>query len=199
MTITAESVSVSVILDMMIKNRIEAIIKALVLRAQVRESGFSMMELIAVISVLAILTAIAVPAFSDWRERAAMSNLHGTLMAHMKQGRVKAMAENRDVTVEFDPLKFNLAAAPVPLPVAGTAYVFDVLVAPSIRSMPAVEEERLVDVSEFSKNIIITKNGGTKFRFPSSGATVGTTITLTSSNASVVAKTIILNKIGRSY
>jgi len=161
-----------------------------------------MMELIAVISVLSILTAIAVPAFSDWRDRAAMSNLHGTLMAHMKQGRVKAMAENRDVMVEFDPVKFNLAMPPVPLPVIGKAYVFDALQVGSVRAVPPIEEERLVLVSDFSDHITITKKGvvnGLFVKFSGSGTAKNITFVLTSTNPSVAVKTITINLLGRAY
>ncbi|MDQ6961194.1 MAG: prepilin-type N-terminal cleavage/methylation domain-containing protein [Mariprofundaceae bacterium] len=185
----------------MIKNRIEAIIKALQPQVQVREFGFTMMELMAVIAVLSILTAIAVPAFSNMKDRSGMSNLHSTLMAHMKQGRVKGMAENRDVVIEFKPTKFNLAVAPVPLPVAGAAYVFDALKAASTRSVPSVEEERLVSVRDFSNKILITKNAPltTAVKFSSAGGTANTTITLTSSNTNVAVKTITLNIVGRAY
>jgi len=166
---------------------------------QVRASGFSMMELIAVISVMAIVTAIAVPAFSNWRDRAAMSNLHGTMLAHFKQARVKAMAENRNVTVQFDPLLFNLAAPPTPLPVMGSAYVFDVLVAPSVRSVPPVEEERLVTVAEFSKSIVITQNVGSSITFKGTGTASNLTVTLTSPNPTVNVREIVVNILGRSY
>jgi prepilin-type N-terminal cleavage/methylation domain-containing protein len=49
------------------------------MRCQIRHSGFTLVELIAVIVVLAILAAVAVPRYFDYRQRALASAGAGTL------------------------------------------------------------------------------------------------------------------------
>jgi len=55
-----------------------------------------------VIAIIAILLSIALPAYSTWRERSAAKTAVDTLVAHLKQARIKAITENRSVTVSFD-------------------------------------------------------------------------------------------------
>lgn len=55
----------------------------------------------AVIGIMAIMTAAALPAFSAWRENTALQSASQTLMAHLKQARLMAVSGNRTVHVVF--------------------------------------------------------------------------------------------------
>jgi len=84
---------------------------------QEREAGFSLIELMVVIGIMAIITAIALPAYSSWRERTAARNAADGLMAHLKQARIMAVSDNRCVEVHFDvaaPYGYTVDAGPNP-------------------------------------------------------------------------------------
>lgn len=70
-------------------------------RQGVREDGFSLIELMMVIGIMSIILAIAVPYFNQWRQSTALSTATETMMAHLKQARVRAVSDNRQVAVSF--------------------------------------------------------------------------------------------------
>ena len=59
--------------------------------------GFTLIEMMVVIAIIGIILAIALPAYSSWRERTALRSAADALMAHLKQARHLAIAENRSV------------------------------------------------------------------------------------------------------
>lgn len=65
------------------------------------EYGFSLIEMMIVIVIIGIMTGIAVPAFSDWRQKQAVRSASQALLSQMKQARVLALAENRSVSIDF--------------------------------------------------------------------------------------------------
>lgn len=71
-------------------------------RPQARQAGFSLVEMMVVISVMGILFGIAIPAFQNWRERTAVRTASETLMAHLKQARHLAHTMNRNVVFTVD-------------------------------------------------------------------------------------------------
>jgi len=63
--------------------------------------GFSLIEVMVVVGILGVLTAVAVPSFQEWRQHGAVNNAVSTLYLKLKQARALAVAESRSVTVTF--------------------------------------------------------------------------------------------------
>ena len=97
--------------------------------------GFTLVETMAVVAVGAILATIAIPAYRDWMTHSAVNNAAATVMAHLKQARNMAMAENRNITVSFD------------FPAA--KFTYDVGVPPN-------QKNQVIDLKQFS-NSLMTK------------------------------------------
>lgn len=68
---------------------------------EVRQGGFSLIEMMIVIVIMSIILAIAVPYYTRWRQSTALSSATETMMAHIKQARVMAVSYNRQVAVSF--------------------------------------------------------------------------------------------------
>lgn len=66
-----------------------------------QERGFTLFELIIVIAIIGVASTVAVPEFSKWRARQAVNGAAKSLLSHLKQARVIAMAENRNVRITF--------------------------------------------------------------------------------------------------
>jgi len=54
-----------------------------------------------VIGIMAIIMAIALPAYSSWREQTAVMTATDSMAAHFKQARMRALAQSRSVTITF--------------------------------------------------------------------------------------------------
>jgi len=65
------------------------------------QRGFTLVELMVVIGIMAIIMAIALPAYSSWRERTAVMTATDAMAAHFKQARMRALAQSRSVTITF--------------------------------------------------------------------------------------------------
>lgn len=141
------------------------------------QRGFSLLEMLLVIAIVGIAMAIAVPNFSSWRDQRAVNSAAKTLMSHLKQARVIAMAENRTVTVIF----------------ASDSYTYDYDSGSCGLCKP---QQIALDTfsSQLSVNINITP---AELSFYSKGwGTRNSTVTLTAGSFS---KSITINKIGRAY
>ncbi|WP_241697633.1 GspH/FimT family pseudopilin [Mariprofundus sp. NF] len=66
-----------------------------------KQRGFTLIEVMIVVVIIGVMSTIAIPAFSEWRDRQAVRSATQTLMSHLKQARVTAIAENRSVTIDF--------------------------------------------------------------------------------------------------
>jgi len=139
-----------------------------------KERGFTLFELLLVIAIIGIVSAVALPNFSAWRERQAVNSATKSLLSHMKQARVIAMAENRSVQITFTASNYTYDAD-----TAGTC---------------GLCKPQTVAFSNFTSNLTITPT--TTRTFSSRGTVNSGTITLA---AGGVSHGLILNIIGRAY
>jgi len=68
-----------------------------------RNAGFSIYELMVVIAIIAVLSAIAVPNMIAWRNRAKLGDGARDLYSAFQLAKVRAAKENADVTLSFAP------------------------------------------------------------------------------------------------
>ena len=66
-------------------------------------AGMSMIELLTVIAILAIAGAVAVPSLIDWRHGMRLRAAANEIRNDFELARMRAVRENTDVTVQFDP------------------------------------------------------------------------------------------------
>ncbi len=137
------------------------------------QRGFSLMELMIVIIVIGILAAIGVPAFSSWKQQQAVNNATASLLAHLKQARNLAVAENRSVKITF----------------SSTAYTFDADTTGSCGPC----KDNVISYSQFSDSLSISPM--TTRTFSSRGTANPGTMTLSASGNS---EAITVNIIGRA-
>jgi len=138
------------------------------------ERGFTLFEMLIVIALVGIISAVAVPNFSAWRERQAVNSASKSLLSHMKQARVIAMAENRSVSITF----------------AADSYTYDADPA----STCGLCKPKTITFTNFSENLGITPT--TTRTFSSRGTVNSGTITLAAGGFS---HALVLNIIGRAY
>ena len=82
--------------------------------------GFTLIELMVTISVMAILLAIAIPSFNEFRQRAALRGAADQIVTFWGDARFEALKRNRLVNVGFrtDGARFCLGARTVTSPIA---------------------------------------------------------------------------------
>lgn len=66
-----------------------------------KDSGFTLLELLTVIAILVILSAIAMPNFIGWLPNYRLRSAARDLQSNMQHGRLSAVKENADVIIEF--------------------------------------------------------------------------------------------------
>jgi type IV fimbrial biogenesis protein FimT len=138
------------------------------------ERGFTLLEIILVIAVIAIVSIIALPAFNTMHEHGAVNSATNSLLSHLKQARVIALAENRSVSITF----------------TANSYTYDA----DTSGTCGLCKPDTVTFSSLSKNLAITPT--TTRTFTSRGTANSGTITLAAGSYS---HSIALNIIGRAY
>lgn len=68
----------------------------------VGERGFTLVELLVVLAILALMAVIAVPAIGRLGPGAEVKAAAHSIAAALRQGRVRAIRDNAEVTVAFD-------------------------------------------------------------------------------------------------
>ena len=67
-----------------------------------KQSGFTLMELMITIAIIAILSGIAIPNAINWRNNAQVSSAARGLYSDLQSARSMAVKENRECTVTFN-------------------------------------------------------------------------------------------------
>lgn len=67
-----------------------------------RSCGFSLLEMLIVIIIIAILAAVAIPQLLASRRLIKFSGIQQQLVASLREARQKAMTQNRDITLQYD-------------------------------------------------------------------------------------------------
>jgi len=124
--------------------------------------------------IMAIMAAVAIPAFSSWREKQAVRNATQTLMVQLKKARALAVSENRSVSITF----------------TSTSYIFD---ADTTGTCSTCKNETN-NLSQYSNQLSVSPT--TTRTFSSRGTSNSGSITLTAGSSS---KKIKMNVIGRAY
>jgi prepilin-type N-terminal cleavage/methylation domain-containing protein len=67
-----------------------------------KDSGFTLIELMVVIGIVGILSAIAIPNYIQWMPKHRVGNAARTVMSTLEFARINAVKTNADVAVIFD-------------------------------------------------------------------------------------------------
>ncbi len=143
------------------------------------QAGFTLLELMVVIAILGILTAVAVPELKSQMEHAAVNNATVSLLAKLKQARSLAVADTRDVVVTFDTIN--------------QTFTYD----DNNAGVCAMCSNTQIELSQYSPSLAVTTNANLGITFKSRGSV---------SNAGTVKlkvgnyyKCVRINMIGRAY
>ena len=140
-----------------------------------REIGFTLLELMIIVAILGILTALAAPSFTSLLERRKIIAAAEAIQSDLRWARGEAIKRNTDVTVSFTP---------------GAGGVWKYVITPATKTVDSAT------IPEFG-NIALAENFGsddTQFD-RTRGISENGTVTLTSSAGEV---RIILSPLGRA-
>ena len=84
----------------------------------IREAGFTLIEMLVVLGIVAITLAIAVPSFSRVREHLAVRNTAYALAAHLRSARAMAQSTNteRGMTIDLSQRRYWAEGIVAPQP-----------------------------------------------------------------------------------
>ncbi len=74
----------------------------MILHARQQRLGFTLMEVIVVLAIIAIVGAMALPAFDSWMQSQQLSESVDQLRTHLLQARTRAMEESRAYRFAWD-------------------------------------------------------------------------------------------------
>jgi len=137
-----------------------------------------------VVAIIGVIALIGIPAFQEGLQKSAVKNLSRSIMFHMKEARVTAMAESRRVNVSFD----------------AYGYTYDTPTVTAGIIQPCKNCKNInVTYDSFSSNIIV-KGKNTPlpptFTFKSRGTGTKASVIVLSGTYKA---TITVNGIGRAY
>ncbi len=66
-----------------------------------RNAGFTLLELMIVVSIIAVMSAIAVPNFTNWAPKFRLWSATDDIVKNLMLARMTAISQNRDVVVSF--------------------------------------------------------------------------------------------------
>jgi type IV fimbrial biogenesis protein FimT len=123
-----------------------------------KESGFTMLELVVVIAIVAILTVIAVPTATVWLPNYYLRNAAMDIFANMQYAKTEAVRLDSPYAVVFDPGSdsFSLVSGPGANGIFGTGNDDDVV--------------RTVNLSDYGENIVFGRGNAT-INFDDGGGT----------------------------
>ncbi len=64
--------------------------------------GFSLIEMLIVVAMIAILAGVAIPSFASWRQNTLLNGSARDLFSTLKKTRLEAIKAHRNITVKFD-------------------------------------------------------------------------------------------------
>lgn len=130
--------------------------------------GFSLIELMITLTLIGIMAALAIPAFSTWTANARVRTVSETIQNAVRMAQTEAVRRNRQTVFGFT----DATPAAGVTPVANGANWF-------IQTLPLVtgESAEFVQGGSFAKQSAMTISGATLICFNSTGRQVSNTST----------------------
>ena len=73
-----------------------------------KTGGFTIIELMTVLAIIAVVTAIVTPNILVWRNNAKMRDAVDNLMGDLQMAKISAVKENNNVAVLFNPTSYRV-------------------------------------------------------------------------------------------
>ncbi|MDX8413010.1 MAG: prepilin-type N-terminal cleavage/methylation domain-containing protein, partial [Mariprofundales bacterium] len=135
------------------------------------QAGFTLIEMMVVVAIVGVVTAITIPGYNSLRNAMGLSSATSTLMGHFKQARHLAISHNRSVSIV----------------VSATSYLFDSGANDNNRNQS-------VTMKQFGSPTLTPSTA--TFTFSSQGTVNAGNICIAQGNT---YKTLTVNIIGRAY
>jgi prepilin-type N-terminal cleavage/methylation domain-containing protein len=158
-----------------------------------KENGFTMMELMVVVALLATLTAIAIPSFISRNSQSKLIGAANNLRGDLQMAKSRAMRENALVVIEFTADGYNIFLDNGVNAGDWNRDVDEVL----LRSIQLPAGITIVLPTTFDPPNNRTRFNGRGFPDPATLSGAGMTGTMTIQNLNGSQRQISINRIGR--